>query len=181
VLCVARTICVFMMIMIFLLFIPLLFASDACNSSVVYIWNNIALDAIRHNSSSPPVASRVLAIMNVAIHDSISSITHEYNPHNFSVPTTNANASVPAAIIRAAYTTLTYLFPNLQTTFDTEFENDLLQLGRSEQNVIDGINVGGTCCVGDRANDGTRGRCGSGVGDCQSRQRWHSSQRNFCW
>src|SRR5262249_29408832 len=46
---------------------------------VVTDWNNAALDAIRAGNTAPPIASRSLAILHVAIYDAVNGIarTHE--------------------------------------------------------------------------------------------------------
>jgi hypothetical protein len=73
---------IFYQIMISVLFSIFVCVASACNSIIT--WNNVILDAIRHNASSPPVASRALAIVNVAMHDAVASIlpnvvAHQYN------------------------------------------------------------------------------------------------------
>ncbi|MCX7418576.1 MAG: hypothetical protein NT013_03440, partial [Planctomycetia bacterium] len=49
-------------------------------ADAVIDWNNIALDAIRVDKTAPPRASRALAILRVAIYDSVNAIerTHEF-------------------------------------------------------------------------------------------------------
>src|SRR5438477_10689110 len=49
------------------------------NADVVTDWNNAALDAIRAGNTSPPVASRALAILHASIYDAVNGIarTHE--------------------------------------------------------------------------------------------------------
>ncbi|HWN40671.1 MAG TPA: hypothetical protein VNW71_00530, partial [Thermoanaerobaculia bacterium] len=42
-------------------------------ADVVLDWNNVTLDAIRVDKTSPPKASRALAIVHVAIFDAINS------------------------------------------------------------------------------------------------------------
>jgi hypothetical protein len=50
------------------------------HADVVTDWNNAALDAIRAESTAPPIASRSLAILHAAIYDAVNGIdrTHEY-------------------------------------------------------------------------------------------------------
>jgi hypothetical protein len=84
---------------------------------VVTDWNNAALDAIRADRTAPPIASRSLAIVHVAIYDAVNGIarTHERYLVPSAVP---ASASREAAATAAAHRTLVTLFPNHTSTFD---------------------------------------------------------------
>ena len=80
-------------------------------------WNNAALDAIRAGNTAPPIASRSLAILHVAIYDAVNGIarTHE----RYLVPSVApANASRPAAASAAAHKALVHLFPANASSFD---------------------------------------------------------------
>jgi hypothetical protein len=140
------------------LLLSLLFTiGDACN--VVIQWNNIALDAIRRNASSPPVASRALAMVNVAIHDAVASINRRYSAHNYSVPDADADASLDAAVVAAAYNTLTSLFPNQEDVFDQQQAISEAAFTDSGKAIADGTDVGAQVAqelLADRATDGTQ-------------------------
>jgi hypothetical protein len=87
------------------------------NADVVTDWNNAALDAIRSGSTAPPIASRNLAILHVAIYDAVNGIarTHEHYLVPGVVP---RSASRPAAASAAAHRALVNLFPDNASSFD---------------------------------------------------------------
>jgi PAP2 superfamily protein len=87
------------------------------NADVVTDWNNAALDAIRAGNTSPPIASRSLAILHASIFDAVNGIarTHE----RYLVPSVApASASRPAAASAAAHKALVNLFPASASSFD---------------------------------------------------------------
>ena len=47
---------------------------------VVTDWNNAALDAIRVDRTAPPIASRSLAIVHVAIYEAVNGIARTHEP-----------------------------------------------------------------------------------------------------
>jgi PAP2 superfamily protein len=87
------------------------------NGDVVTDWNNAALDAIRAGHTSPPIASRSLAILHVSIYDAVNGIarTHESYLVQSAVP---ASASREAAASTAAHEALINLFPGAAANFD---------------------------------------------------------------
>jgi membrane-associated phospholipid phosphatase len=87
------------------------------NADVVTDWNNAALDAIRAGNTSPPIASRSLAILHASIYDAVNGIarTHEHYLVPSVVP---RNASRGAAASAAAHQALVNLFPASRSSFD---------------------------------------------------------------
>ena len=51
------------------------------NADVVTDWNNAALDAIRAGNTSPPIASRSLAILHPSIYDAVNGITRSHEQY----------------------------------------------------------------------------------------------------
>src|SRR6266496_864249 len=84
---------------------------------VVTDWNNAALDAIRAGNTSPPIASRSLAILHSAIYDAVNGIARTHEPYlvESAVP---GSASREAAASAAARDALVNLFPANASTFD---------------------------------------------------------------
>jgi hypothetical protein len=79
-------------------------------ADVVTDWNNAALDAIRGSNTSPPIASRNLAILHVSIYDAVNGVTRSHE--QYLVPSAvPASASRPAAASAAAHQALVNLFP----------------------------------------------------------------------
>src|SRR5688572_3000873 len=89
-------------------------ASFTAQADVVTDWNAVALQAIRTDRTSPPKASRALAILHASIYDSVNGIHRTYVPYHVSgrVP---ASASAEAAAAAAAHKALVNLFPNQRT------------------------------------------------------------------
>jgi hypothetical protein len=87
------------------------------HADVVTDWNNAALDAIRVGHTSPPIASRSLAILHVSIYDAVNGIarTHE----SYLVPSAvQSSASREVAASAAAHKVLVNLFPTSASSFD---------------------------------------------------------------
>src|SRR5438874_9205154 len=81
------------------------------SADVVTDWNNAALDTIRADRTAPPIASRSLAIVHVAIYDAVNGIARTHDP--YLVPSAvSTSASRVAAASAAAHRTLVRLFPN---------------------------------------------------------------------
>ena len=97
--------------------VAIISSAEAAHASVVTQWNAAALDAIRADKTSPPVASRALAILHVSMYDAINGIlrTHERYLVSSAVP---ASASVEAAASASAHFVLTRLFPAQEATFE---------------------------------------------------------------
>lgn len=107
-----------------------LFLSVACATFIptqasddsVLVWNEAALQSIKAEKTPPPIAARQLAILHVAIFDSVNSIRREYRP--FEVDKTAAkDTSEEAAIAAAAHRVLTALYPARSKTFDKLLES----------------------------------------------------------
>jgi hypothetical protein len=94
-----------------------LLSGALAHADVVTDWNNVALDAIRAGNRSPPIASRSLAILHVAIYDAVNGVarTHELYLVQSAVP---ASASREAAASAAAHGVLVNLFPASAPSFD---------------------------------------------------------------
>lgn len=92
------------------------FASPAA-ADVVTDWNLAALNAIRAQRTAPPIASRTLAMLHVAIYDAVNGIDRAHEP--FLVESTvPASASREAAASAAAHRVLIALYPALSASFD---------------------------------------------------------------
>ena len=74
-------------------------------------WNRIATDAMAATETDPLTESRMLAILHLAIHDTLNTIEPRYRTFG-TVRTTTPGASTDAAVASAAHTTLTTLLPN---------------------------------------------------------------------
>jgi hypothetical protein len=81
----------------------------AAGADVVLTWNRAALEAIRLDATAPPVATRNLAIVSLAMYDAVNAIEHlpAFAVRFDAAPGTSAEAAVAAAAHRA----LSYLYP----------------------------------------------------------------------
>jgi len=126
------------------------------NADVVTDWNNAALDAIRADRTAPPIASRSLAIVHVAIYDAVNGIARTHEP--YLVPSAvSSSASREAAATAAAHQTLVSLFPNRTSIFDALHATILARIPNGPQKT-NGITWGefvGTQILAARANDGS--------------------------
>lgn len=126
-----------------------LFGSILCfgsttHADVVTDWNTVALDAIRFNSTPPPIASRALAMLHAAIYDAVNGIsrTHESYRVESAVP---SSASKQAAAGAASHTVLVQLFPSSTDMFDALYASTLAAIPDGPQKnagVVWGKSVG---------------------------------------
>jgi len=93
------------------------FRNETANRDVVTDWNTAALNAIRAGRTSPPIASRALAILHASIYDAVNGIDRRHEPYlvQSAVP---ASASEEAAASAAAHRVLVTFFPANTPSFD---------------------------------------------------------------
>lgn len=139
---------------------------------VVTQWNSVLLDAIRVDRTAPPRASRIMAIVHIAVADAVyalSGLGSFYQP----TPTPPAGASREAAAAAAAHRALVSLFPAQAATFDAALTQSLASIpaGRAKD---DGLAFGRAVADGIlalRASDGSGATVaytpGTTVGDWQ--------------
>ena len=124
-------------------------------ADVVTDWNAAALAAIRSARPSPPVASRALAILHIAIYDAVNGVGRRYQPY-FVPSTVPASASIEAAAAAAAHRVLVALFPTGAAEFDLLLVRSLEQLRKGPQQAA-GVEWGTKVAeqvLALRANDG---------------------------
>jgi hypothetical protein len=107
-------------------FVTLFFVLNA-KSDLVTDWNDVALEAIRQDRTAPPKAARALAILHVAIFDSLNGITRTHQPYLIGGHVA-ASASVDAAISAAAHHALAELFPAQKAHFDLQYATAISQI-----------------------------------------------------
>ena len=89
-----------------MLAVGLVFASPA-RADVVTEWNEIADGMV---AGAPPIKNRIMAIVQVAVHDALNSIDPRYESYT-GVPNANSGASPGAAVAAAAYRVLLQFVP----------------------------------------------------------------------
>jgi hypothetical protein len=116
-------------------------------------WNQIAIDAsgldhtpvaagntrVFGEQLGPARASRAMAIVHIAMFDSVNGVLGGYKSYTNIAPA--RNASIAVAIAQAARDSLTALFPSQQATFDQALASDLNQISAGAAKT-DGIDLG---------------------------------------
>jgi hypothetical protein len=129
--------------------------APAASADVVSDWNLAALNAVRVERTSPPVAARALAILHISIFDAVNVIDRSCEPYLVRM-TAPASASIDAAASAAAHKVLTALFPGQTASFDALHAAIVAGLGDSSH-TRRGLDVGEAVAaqvLGARANDG---------------------------
>jgi len=95
-------------------------------ADVVLIWNQTMLEAIRLDASAPPIASRGMAMVSLAMYDALNAIdgTPGYYVSLPAVQGTDPNAAASAA----AHRVLSYLYPGQQAFFDAQLAASLASI-----------------------------------------------------
>ena len=110
----------------------ILLSACAVRADVVTDWNETALQAIRTDKTSPPKASRALALLHTAIYDAINGITQTHE--RYMVPGKPAGVASPEAAASAAgHLVLVRLFPAQQTAIDTAHNKALAAIPNSPE------------------------------------------------
>jgi hypothetical protein len=125
------------------------------SGAVITEWNQqaVALTVLPASALSPVQQTRVMAIVQVAVHDAVNGITGEYETY-LSPGTPPENASPEAAAIAAAHQALTTLFPSQTAALDAFYSASLAAHGLSPDDA--GIEYGRSAAaaiLAARAND----------------------------
>ncbi len=131
-------------------------------SDVILDWEGALLDAVRVANTAPPPASRLMAMVGVAMYDAVQLVEQTHQIYNASGAITGLpgpalpGTSREAAAAAAAHTILVSAFPSQKATFDR-------RLAESLANVPDGVGetagvelgtAVGNAILAWRANDG---------------------------
>jgi hypothetical protein len=127
-------------------------ASPGDDASAVVEWNRIALRTTAAAPFNPPRESRNIAIVQAAVLDAVTSITHGHRPYLVRV-TAPAGASVRAAVAAAAHASLVALYPDQRPTLDEEYSRALASLPPGDAGAITGEAVA-AAVLAVRAHDG---------------------------
>jgi hypothetical protein len=125
-------------------------ASSVLDGSFVLEWNAIALEAIRLQKTSPPVAARDLAVLQIAIDDAVhvAARTPIYQPGA-------RDTLTRAAVAFAANRTLDALFPAEAPFFDRYTLHALPAGGAELRGMVIGDHAA-SAILAKRANDGSQ-------------------------
>ena len=141
----------------------------AIRADVVTDWNQITLatQASVPGGIRTPPAARALAMVHLAIFDSVNAIDRRFTPYLVE-PLADPSASPEAAAVAAAHTVLAALYPSRQADLDLAYNGSLTAIpdGQAKD---DGIDVGesvAAALLALRSADGSavQGNCASSGG-----------------
>ncbi len=98
--------------------------SHFVSADIITDWNLAVLEAIRNESTAPPLAARNLAIVHASIFDAVNAIDRQYDAYLFQ-PNPPSGASAEATAIGAAYESLIHLYPSQQALFNQTLDRTL--------------------------------------------------------
>jgi hypothetical protein len=152
-------------------------ASPSQSVNQVVQWNRNLLVIVRTPGAQPATIhpTRSFAMMHAAIYDAVNAIDGTHKPYLIRVAGVSPNASQDAAAAQAAHEVLVTLYPEFQTTLDTELQDSLAQIPEGAAKA-DGISIGLTVAdqiLSLRSNDGSNATpipyvFGGAPGDYQS-------------
>lgn len=116
-------------------------AAIPLTDSPVAHWNELALDSIRATSTPPPKASRILAMLHVAIHDAYNGVHDNYEQYLVNSDNVDSHTSGRAALAEAAHDILVNAFPLRTAEFDAELAFQLQSSGGARER-LEGIRWG---------------------------------------
>ena len=114
-----------------LAFVVVTLAAGTAWADEITDWNQTMLRAALVGGTTPPVTTRVAAIVQAAVFDAVNGIARRYTPIHVA-PAGPAGASRDAAAVQAAYATLVQLYPAQKATFDARLAVSLAVLGEQE-------------------------------------------------
>ena len=125
-------------------------------ADVIIDWNNQLLQTIKVTSTSPPAASRAMAMTSTAVFDAVNSIDRNFKPYHF-MGTTAVGASGEAAAAQAAHDVMVHLFPTQAIALDSALSASLAGLPNSPGKQA-GVTLGAAAAqsiIGLRSADGS--------------------------
>lgn len=139
-------------------------------------WNKTLLAIVRTPGAQPATIhpTRSFAMMHAAIYDAVNAIDGSHTPYLTRLTGVSPAASQEAAASAAAHEVLVALYPKLQATLDTQFQQSLAQISAGDKAA--GVSVGQTVAdsiLALRSNDGSNAQpplfvFGNAPGDYQS-------------
>src|SRR6202162_3748601 len=120
----------------------------------IHRWNAIAINAsgLDHTPLAPGEvrtfgeqlgpgrASRAMAIVHIAIFDSVNAVLGDYQSYS-GIPKAKGPISLDAAVAQAAHDTLSFLYPSQGAKFDSFLSDDLASIHNKNQRA-NGVSLG---------------------------------------
>jgi membrane-associated phospholipid phosphatase len=136
--------------------IATLTGSTVARADAVLDWNVIAVNTAIANAQSPFAQARTLAIVQLAVFESVNAITGEYHPYLGTI-VAPPGASADAAAVQAAYRVLSTYFIASASTLDAALATSMAAIPDGQAKT-DGIATGeaaASAMIALRANDGS--------------------------
>lgn len=132
-------------------------SAASASADVVLDFNALTLQAIRANGTPPPKASRAMAMVSLAVYESVNSIDQTHAAYSGSFLPNAGGASKDAAAAQAARDVLVNLFPSEQAQFDAKLNATLSGISdvTARQRGIALGQSAATSILNARANDGS--------------------------
>jgi hypothetical protein len=143
---------------LFFAFVATFLQANRALADAVLDWNEIALATVVASGQRPPDGARAMAMMHVAMFDTINAIEPKYRPYAYQSKG-SANMSAEAAAAAAAHTVLSKLYPDQAQTLDKSYDAAMSKISDGNAKTA-GIALGrevGAQCLAMRANDGAGG------------------------
>lgn len=131
------------------------FASHALADEVT-TWNELLLTSIRDTSTGPPIASRAMAMTQLAVFEAVNSVDRNYAPYR-GYYATPADTSKEAAAAQAAHDVLRSMYPDRAAVFAAQLTTSLNAISNSPAKSA-GIELGRLAAAGmvaQRTGDGS--------------------------
>ncbi len=131
-------------------------SSPADTAEMANAWTAAMLEAVRLAAATPPVASRAMAMVSIAMYDAVNSVNAASTAFLAKVGSPSG-ASAPAAGVAAAHAVLSHLFPAQRSIFNQLYTSSLGQIDPG-QSRDDGLAVGaavGEVIIALRLDDGS--------------------------
>ena len=100
------------------------------SNSIVLQWNSIAFETMKGPAYDPMIASRIFAMVHIAVHDALNSIEPVFD--TYALRQQDKKADPITAISSAAYTVLVESFPAKKEQLDIALANALKEVKSSE-------------------------------------------------
>jgi hypothetical protein len=110
------------------LLLGLALSARPASADVLWEWNDAALAATVEARQPPFVATRAMAILDVAMFDAVNAVERRYAPYALR-ETAAPGASADAAAASAAHTVLAALFPGRSEAWDALLRRSLARVG----------------------------------------------------
>ncbi|HEX7251760.1 MAG TPA: vanadium-dependent haloperoxidase [Thermoanaerobaculia bacterium] len=135
----------------------LLLVHSSSRADTVTDWNQKAADIVAAAKLTPAVATRILAIVQTSVYETVNAVTRKYPPSAMKVEAA-AGGSLDAAIAAANHAALTKLLPSQQAAIDSAYQAALAP-------IADGPAKTNGIALGEKAADGIVAMCASDGAD----------------